>query len=128
VKKFLTLELLGMVEGANVLRRMNHYAVSEHHTTWKNDTYLTAIDAARRQGWFAPDYAGVHVEFRFTDNHRRDSDNYIAGLKGVIDGLVRASVIKDDDFASMRLTVSGLFGQPREGMLILVVDESEERP
>lgn len=120
--KRLTFDLLGMVESANALNKMNKYAVAAHRSTWKNDTYLVAGNEARRQNWQTPAFAHVHVTFRFPDKARRDSDNYIAGLKGVLDGMVRAGVLQDDDFLHMDLRVSAVFGQ-RASMFVEVTAE-----
>ncbi len=46
----------------------------------------------------------VTLRFWFPDDWRkRDPDNFIAGSKFVIDGLVKAGVIAGDDFDSIRL-------------------------
>ena len=48
-----------------------------------------------------------HIEVRYTfmvpDKRRRDGDNYVARMKGAQDGLVRASIVKDDDFTHLTL-------------------------
>ena len=50
-----------------------------------------------------PDFADVRITFLFADRRRRDPDNY---CKLLLDGLVYAGVIADDDFGHIRLSLS----------------------
>ena len=50
-----------------------------------------------------PDFAEVNITFYFPDRRRRDPDNY---CKLLLDGLVYAGVIADDDFGHIRLSLS----------------------
>jgi crossover junction endodeoxyribonuclease RusA len=84
--------------------------------------------AARRAGaWDGQPFARaqVLVIYHFPDARRRDPDNYTTALKGVLDGLVAAGVLIDDDFAHCTLTVRA--GRPRPpGHLVLYIIEDQE--
>ncbi len=72
------------------------------------------------------DRAQVIVVYHFPDARRRDPDNYSTALKGVLDGLVAAGVLIDDDFAHCTLTVRA--GRPRQPgyFLLYIIDDGEE--
>lgn len=50
-----------------------------------------------------PRFVEVNITFFFPDRRRRDPDNY---CKLLLDGLVYAGVIADDDFGHIRLSLS----------------------
>ena len=51
------------------------------------------------------DKAIVHITYYFPDKRRRDPDNYSG--KFILDGLVRAGILTDDDFSHITLRLSG---------------------
>ena len=50
-----------------------------------------------------PNFADVNITFFFPDRRRHDPDNY---CKLLLDGLVYAGVIADDDFGHIRLSLA----------------------
>lgn len=52
-----------------------------------------------------PERAVVRIDYYFPDARRHDADNYCGKL--LLDGLTKAGVIKDDDFAHISLSVHG---------------------
>lgn len=54
--------------------------------------------------------AKVTITFYFKDKRRHDADNY---LKFLLDGLVTAGIIKDDDFNHIELILKGDFDKAR---------------
>lgn len=52
------------------------------------------------------DKAVVYITYYFPDKRRRDPDNYSG--KFILDGLVRAGILTDDDFSHITLRLSGL--------------------
>lgn len=48
-----------------------------------------------------PQFATATLQFTFVvpDSRRRDPDNYLAMMKPVVDGLVLADVLPDDNFS-----------------------------
>lgn len=49
--------------------------------------------------------ATVTLIFHFKNRIRHDPDNYVGGSKPLLDGLVRAGIIKDDSFDCIELIV-----------------------
>lgn len=45
----------------------------------------------------------VKIVFCFPDNRRRDLDNYVY-FKGILDGLVKAGIIADDNVKNVKIT------------------------
>ncbi len=62
--------------------------------------------------------AEVHIHYYFSDNRRRDPDNYSG--KMILDGLVSTGIIVDDSFWNIRLILSADVdkGVPRTEILI----------
>jgi Holliday junction resolvase RusA-like endonuclease len=130
-KPMLTIHLNDIPPGANELHRTNRYDVGKLRAQWKQDAYRVAMNEVNRLKWRAPNVkAVVSVLFRFPDRKRRDPDNYTAGLKGVLDGLVQAGVLRDDDFGSIALQVDAQFGVKQGPELYVTVTPQfeEEAP
>ena len=87
----------GRPPGANALHRQGYWRVRKDREEW-HGIALLAARAARGPG-FGPPFAraSLAVEWRCRTQRRRDYDNLVAGLKPLIDGLVSAGIIEDDD-------------------------------
>ena len=70
-----------------------------------------------------PDKAMVRIDYYFPDRRRHDADNYCGKL--LLDGLTKADVIADDDFAHISLSVHGYVDRtnPRTEITVLAEDE-----
>jgi hypothetical protein len=95
------------------------------------DTWITLMrnlaQAARQAGaWDGRPFARaqVLVIYHFPDARRRDPDNYTTALKGVLDGLVAAGVLIDDDFAHCTLTVRAGRPRPPGHLVLYVIDDT----
>ena len=64
--------------------------------------------------------ARVEIFYYFVDNRRRDPDNYSG--KFILDGLVRAGIIKDDSFSCVRLALSAAVDKERPRTEITVTE------
>lgn len=62
--------------------------------------------------------ATVNIKYYFTDNRRRDPDNYSG--KMILDGLVRAGIIADDSFFVIDLQLSAEFGSAQKKSEIII--------
>lgn len=79
----------------------SHWAVTSDLTkTWRRATYWYARQA---MGTKPVRFAHAHVQILigFTDNRRRDISNWAPTAKAVVDGIVDAGVLVDDDDAHM---------------------------
>lgn len=83
--------------GGNALHRMNHWQVRKSREEWGLSAQIAAADALRGQSWEPLEYCQIAVTWRCRVRRTRDWDNLISGLKPLIDGLVRAGVIRGDD-------------------------------
>jgi crossover junction endodeoxyribonuclease RusA len=75
--------------------------------------------------------AVITVEYQPPDKRRRDPDNYAATGKPLIDGLVAAGVLPDDDgkhVAAVRYVIGPLYPLHPRGRIILRVREVREAP
>jgi Holliday junction resolvase RusA-like endonuclease len=71
---------------------------------WRAKAKLTAawrgaVESASFHGRERDDYTHAHIVigFRFPTNHRRDVGNYYPTAKAIVDGLVDACLIPDDN-------------------------------
>ena len=67
--------------------------------------------------------ADVYILYYFPTNNRHDPDNY-AG-KFILDGLVRAKVIKDDSFGCIKLHLDGAVDMKEPRTVVTVVETGE---
>lgn len=78
----------------NQFRNENYYKLNKIKTFWNvvvyNTVMIQKIKPVQR--------ANFHFEFNFKNNIRRDSDNMVATVKFILDGLVQAGVLIDDNF------------------------------
>lgn len=93
----LTLQTMDIFEkpySLNQFRNENYYKLNKIKTFWNvvvyNTVMIQKIKPVQR--------ANFHFEFNFKNNIRRDSDNMVATVKFILDGLVQAGVLIDDNF------------------------------
>ena len=77
----------------NANDRLHHYAKAERTRGWRKLTAaLTTTSNARPY-----DRAHITVTYRFPTNHRREVSNLQPTSKAIVDGLVDAGLLPDDD-------------------------------
>lgn len=87
-------------------KSLNRYMGRENSREYRAEkkTWAQIVDVYCRPKPPRPlEKARVTLTFRFPDSRRRDPDNYIGGSKPLMDGLVRAGIIKDDSFDCIEL-------------------------
>lgn len=72
-----------------------------------------------------PEYAQVILTFYFDNRRRHDADNY---QKFILDGLVTAGVIKDDDFSHCQVLCKGGYDKknPRTEVEVIEITDATE--
>lgn len=86
--------------------------------------WLARVRAAIRKKPQKPfQRAYVHIHYDYTDNRRRDPDNYSG--KFLLDALVRERIIEDDSFQHIDLALTASFGQPKKQTVITVTEVIE---
>lgn len=83
--------------------RENTWAYRQEKTRWTRLVWYRAME--QKKGTPTPHFARVKITYYFRDKRRHDPDNY-AG-KFLLDGLTKAKVIMDDDFAHIELLTAG---------------------
>jgi crossover junction endodeoxyribonuclease RusA len=105
----LRLVLPGIPPALNEYRRMHHMAQYQSKQEWQEKACVAAwcsVGTPVSRSWGPPaERARITVTFVYPDRRRRDPDNAAAGLKGILDGLVEAGIVKDDDFDHVELVV-----------------------
>lgn len=74
--------------------RLHHHAKAKLTRAWR-DHAAAVVNA----GWNPHYYERAHitVAIRFPTNHRRDVGNYYPTAKAIVDGLVDATLLRDDN-------------------------------
>lgn len=78
----------------NANQRLNHYRRNDLTQTWRRLAAATV-----NSGWHPEHYKRAHITiaYRFATNHRREVSNLQPTSKAIVDGLVDAGLIPDDD-------------------------------
>lgn len=80
--------------------RQNVWEYRQDKDYWKNLCVLYCRPRPQKP----PEYAQVTITFYFDNRRRHDADNY---QKFLLDGLVAAGVIMDDDFSHIQVLCKG---------------------
>jgi Holliday junction resolvase RusA-like endonuclease len=108
------------------LHRMAGARIRKEFRRWSQMAALSAISDSGHADDFPLERARVEATFFFKTKRRRDEDNLIASLKPLIDGLVDAGVLVDDDLSRLSLAtpeVRVVAKSPRyEGVRLFVVE------
>jgi len=86
----------------------NHFARARMKTYWEQEVWVAVYQAKVRN--LKIKKATVRIVYYFSTNRRRDNDNMIP--KGLMDGLVKAGVIADDNAQDIDLDWSFAMGTP----------------
>ena len=68
--------------------------------------------------------ATIELKYFFKDKQRRDPDNYSG--KMVLDGLVKAGIIKDDSFNCIELKLCGLYDKENPRLEITIEEKKQD--
>lgn len=78
----------------NANQRLHHHAKAKLTKLWRGQAHSAAWATAQRH---SIDRAHITVAIRFPTNHRRDVGNYFPTAKAIVDGLVDAGLLVDDN-------------------------------
>lgn len=94
--------------------RKNVWEYRQIKKQWEEIIYYSAIGKKGIKG-----KVKVIIEYFFPDKTRRDPDNYSG--KFILDGLVRAGLIDDDNFKTISLELKGNYDKanPRTEIIII---------
>lgn len=103
--------------------RQNTWEYRAEKGRWTRAVYYAALASKERPREPLP-FAAVEIVYFFPDRRRHDADNYCG--KFVLDGLTKAKIITDDDFAHIRLMVVGRYDKANPRTEIRVTEEETE--
>lgn len=106
-----TLILKNFPMNLNEYRNAHYHLVNQEKHQW--EAYVAF--ECKAQKLEAMQTANIHFEFWFKDRRRHDPDNYAACAKFILDGIVKAGILKDDSFQyipEFKVTQGGLSKQP----------------
>jgi Holliday junction resolvase RusA-like endonuclease len=90
-----TMQIYEKPYSLNQFRNENYYKLNKIKMFWNaivtNTVMIQKVKPVNR--------ANIHFEFNFKSNVRRDSDNMVATVKFILDGLVHANILEDDNFS-----------------------------
>jgi Holliday junction resolvase RusA-like endonuclease len=90
-----TFELFEKPYSLNDYRNAHHYKLNKIKQFWslivQNTVIIKRIKSIKR--------CNIHFEFNFKTNTRRDADNLVATVKFILDALVTAKILADDNFS-----------------------------
>ena len=106
--------------------RLDRYALNRERQAFRAATKYLATDAKNASNLELPfETVALSFAFLFRANRKRDLDNLIASVKPIIDGIVDARIITDDDLdhvfsisATARILAPG--ESPRDQVVVSV--------
>lgn len=101
--------------------RRNCWEYREDKNVWLEGIMYKTKDIVPEEPY---DNATIHIHYNFNDNRPRDPDNF-AG-KFILDGLVKAKIIKDDNFKVIDLKLSASFGTKQKSTIITITPREEK--
>ena len=114
----------GIPPNDNATRRLVWQAKAKEREQWRHLAFYAAtagMRVGRASLHFPLDKALVRFDFHFGARRRHDWDNLVASLKPVIDGIVDAGVVVDDDLKHFRGEIgSAVYGEKKPGIWISV--------
>lgn len=94
------LEIPGVLKGSNQMPK-NRFALADYNRTWRGAAKLVAtnlrVTTKRAEGWPIRGKARLHVTICYAHSHPLDDDNALRSLKPVVDGIVDAGLLADDN-------------------------------
>lgn len=90
-----TLRIEGIPMSLNVYRNAHYYQLNKEKETWER---IVAV-SVKEQKIKKVDRCRITFEFYFKDKRKHDPDNYSASAKFLLDGMVKAGVLDDDNFS-----------------------------
>lgn len=109
------LVLLGIPMNLNVYRNAHFFTLNQEKNKWETMVYLSC----REQNIKPVEQCHITFEFCFSDRRKHDPDNYALCAKFLLDGLVKAGVLSDDNFDVVQsMTVRR--GEPQERKQVIV--------
>lgn len=89
-----TLRIEGIPMNLNTYRNAHYHLLDKEKKLWEQAVMI----AVKQQGIRPLERCKVTMEFFFKDKRRHDPDNYACCAKFILDGMVKAEILTDDNF------------------------------
>lgn len=119
-----TLTLIPPAALINSNQRLHFHAKAKLTRAWRDMAHDHALYVA--ENGVRHDQAHITVAFRFPTNRRRDVGNLYPTAKAIVDGLVDAGLLPDDD--DKHITGPDMRREYPNGPLRVTVTITQERP
>lgn len=118
VRMIQTFSIYALPPTLNQLNNIHHFKRAKLKEQWEQLT----LNACREYGIQPVERVSITMELYFPDKRRRDLDNYSGlGFKFVMDGLVKAGIIRDDsvnEVVSLRIVYGGIYKRKHIDIII----------
>lgn len=114
-------KIFGIPMNLNEYRNAHFFLLDKEKKKWERITVKESIAQRIRP----IRKCRLTIEFYFKDRRRHDPDNYSASLKFILDGMVKANILPDDDFSvieSLTVRQGGIHMNP---YLVIRIEELE---
>ena len=116
-----TLRINGIPMSLNVYRNAHYYQLNAQKEIWEK-----AVQVAVHTQQIKPMERGkVTFEFWFKDKRKHDPDNYSASAKFLLDGMVKAGILADDNFSIIEELSLKQGGIDKDPYILIHLEESE---
>jgi crossover junction endodeoxyribonuclease RusA len=105
------LRIEGIPMALNQYRNAHYFQINKEKDKWQKVVALEVIN----QKIVQIGKCRISIDFFFRDKRRHDPDNYACSAKYLLDGLVKAGIIADDNFdviESLSIRQGGISKQP----------------
>lgn len=104
--------------------RIKFIASSENYMRWEKKTVLDLINQRNKIKDFKTiQECTIMISIKYPDNRRRDLTNT---AEGIMDALVKAEIIKDDNFKVVPFLILGAIPQGNDGAVIYINERKKD--
>lgn len=114
-----TLKIEGIPMNLNTYRNAHYHLLNKEKLIWEKAVAL----AIREQGIRPLSRCKVTMEFFFKDKRRHDPDNYSCCAKFILDGMVKAGILSDDNFEVIEMLSVMQGGISKKPYINIVIQE-----
>lgn len=116
-----TLRINGIPMSLNVYRNAHYYQLNKEKETWEK---VVAVSVQEQQ-IKKVERCRITFEFYFKDKRKHDPDNYSASAKFLLDGMVKAGVLDDDNFSVIEELSLKQGGISKEPYILIHLEDSD---
>lgn len=112
------LRIEGIPMALNKYRNAHYFQLNKEKQDWER---IVAV-AVKQQGIVSVKRCTIEMEFYFKDKRRHDPDNYACCAKFILDGMVKAGILTDDNFEIIEMLSVKQGGISKKPYLIIEIE------